>query len=307
MGLFIFTAEVTTKGQENESLPTWMVMLEGKEEFEKGNYGTALSLFREIVDKDSTNADAHLWIGYVFEAEGEYDLAKRKYEQSLEHEKMFAPYEGRIAARYALARIADKTGDTRLYKETLSEIIEEGRSDDLSDAGIEAMIEQLIKRGPDKLLELYRVRERKVRRAYSLIAEQALIEENYERALEKFTVSFAIAMTRAIEALQSRDSDYTFIEEELPSSGRDFFTSNTRSFLKEVKNNEKISEYFQSIEFYRELFFLAASLYGEGYSDQAEELWLIIAEHRESGEWSSLAREQAANPDITILPSLLER
>ncbi|MFP4267842.1 MAG: tetratricopeptide repeat protein [Spirochaetaceae bacterium] len=291
----------------SESPAAWMVMLDGKEEFRKGNFGTALSLFREVADRDETNADAHLWIGYVFEAEGEFELAKQKFIQSLEHEKRFAPHEGRIAARYALARIAEKTEDIGLYKETLSEIIAEGRSKELSDAAIDAMIRHMRTEGPDKVLELYRVREKAVRKAYSLRAEQALREEDYEKAVEDYTVSFAVAMTTAIEALQRRETDYTFIEEPLPVSGRDFYISNTRRFLNNTRDNKKISEYFQSIRFYREVFLFAFALYGAEYTEQAEDLWLLIAEHRESGVWSSLAREQASTPNLEKLPSILER
>jgi tetratricopeptide (TPR) repeat protein len=292
-------------GQQEQ--PAWLLMVEGQEAFREGNYGTALSLFRKIVERDRSNADAHLWIGYVFEAEGEYRLAKRKYEQSLEHERRFTPYERRIAARYALAQVARKMGETELYTQTLGEIIEEGRSEELSDARVAAVVRKMKSQGPDKVMELYRIREKDVRRAYSLSGEQALREQDYERAVRNYSLAFGIVMTTAIEEMQRSNPGYEFLQEEIPVAGGGFFVSNTRRFLSDAENEPRIDEYFSAIRFYRDLFLFAAALYGSGEEEKAEMLWLITAEHREAGVWSALAREQAAEPNLEELPSILER
>jgi tetratricopeptide (TPR) repeat protein len=284
-----------------------MLMVRGKEAFREGNYGRALSLFRSIVERDQTNADAHLWIGYVFEAEGEYTLALRKYEQSLEHERSFTPYEMRMAARYAKARAAHKLEDPELERDTLEGIIEEGRSDGFSEARMRAVIRNMRSLGPDKVLQLYRLREKRIRKAYSLLAQRSLSNGEYERAMDHYTISFTIAMTAALDEMTRLDPDFTFIRRELPVDGDRFFTENTRLFLETAEAEPRIAEYLRSISLYRELFFLAASMYGLDMEEQAQRLWLIVAEHREAGVWSSLAREQAASPDLSVIPAALER
>lgn len=293
--------------QEAQEQPAWLLMVEGKEAFRKGNYGTALSHFRKIVERDRSNADAHLWIGYVFEAEGEYPLAKRKYEQSLEYERRFTPYDRRIAARYALAQVARKMDDLELYEKTLADIIEEGRSQELSDARVDAVVRKMRSQGPDKVMELYRIREKDVRRAYSLSAEQALREKDYAGAVRNYSLVFGIVMTTAVEEMQRINPGYEFVQEEIPVAGGGFFVSNTRRFLRDAEDEARIAEYFSSIRFYRDLFLFAAALHGIGEEERAETLWLVIAEHRESGVWSVLAREQVAEPNLAELPSILER
>lgn len=287
--------------------PSWLLMLNGKEAYREGNYGTALSYFRRIAERNTSNADAHLWIGYVFEAEGEFESAKRKYLQSIEHERMFSPYEGRIAARYSLAGVAKKLGETDLYLDTLAEIIRVGRSSGLSDSQFDAVIKKMIGQGPDKVLELFRVREKRIRKAISLRGEQELLAGNYRKALDNFTLSFTIAMTVAIDGMKRSEPDYIFVQDELPVVGGGFFVANTRRFLEEAEEKPGIAEFLNDIEFYRELYLCAAAFYGSEYKDQAEELWLITAEHRESGVWSRLAREQVAEPDLDVLPAVLER
>jgi len=291
----------------DENDPSWILMLNGREAFRRGNYGTALTFFRSIVERDRTYADAHLWIGYVFEAEGEYELAKSKYLKAIEYERNFRPYEGRVAARYALAGVAKKMNDTDLYRKTLEEIIEEARSDEFSAARIDAVIEKMMSQGPDKILELYRVREKPLRKAYSLLAREALSSQNYEEAVENYTLSFAIAMTTAVEEMERLDPGYTFVQEKLPVVGGGFSLSNTSRFLEEVEGEKRIAEYLENIDFYRDLFLLAAAFYGVGEAENAESLWLLCAEHRESGIWSSLAREQLAEPDLEELPAILSR
>lgn len=290
-----------------QNTPGWLHMLDGKEAFARGNYGIALSHFRKIAERDPSNPDALLWIGYVFEAEGEFELALRKYRQALDNEKRFSPYQERIAARYALARVLRKMGRKEESLSVLQEIITEMRSGESSDALLAAMQEKMRRQGPDKVLELYRVNEKPVRLAYSLLGEQALLDGDYDRSIAQYTVSFAVAMTTAIEGMKEIEADYLFMQEELPVSGQGFYLENTRRFLAEIEEVKPVCTYLDEIGFYRELFFFAAALHGSGRKAAAKELWLLIKEHRESGIWSSLAREQAAEPDLSVIPALSER
>jgi hypothetical protein len=161
-----------------------------------------------------------------------------------------------------------------------------------------------LEQGPDKLLELYRMEEKRVRHAYAYSGLYAFEQGEYERAAEQLILSTCISLSLAIEAVRGQEYDYAFIQEELPVRRNVFHVENTARFLRNADKREYIREYFSSISFYRELFVLGAALYGMGRSEAAEALWLLVAEHREAGRWSNLARVQLAEPNLQAIPSV---
>ncbi len=284
--------------------PVWLVMERGKRRFHEGTYGAALRVFREVLERKPNNANAHLWVGHVFFTEGEYQAARKKYRDALEHQDTFYPYELRYEALYSLAEIERLQGNDTAFRETMRRIIQEGSRNPLSEQRRSAMDDTFLGQGLDKLLELYRVREKRVRSAYAALGLHALEQERYEEARKQLMLSVSISLSLAIDTVREESFDYAFIREELPVSGEQFIVRNTRRFLQNAKDRSYLVDYFSNIDFYRELFALGAALYGGGHADEAEKVWLITAEHREAGKWSALAREQLGAPDLQNIPEL---
>lgn len=296
-------AEATAR-QQVDGQPAWLLMERAREHYEQGTYGSALRILRDVLQQDPRNANAHLWVGHVFFAEGEYPAARKKYQDALEHQDSFYPYELRFEALYSLAEIARLQGDGELFREKMNQIIEEGSRDGLGNTRMRAMKRTFLEQGPDKLLELYRMEEKRVRHAYAYSGLSAFEQGEYERAAEQLILSTCISLSLAIEAVRGQEYDYAFIQEELPVRRNVFHVENTARFLRNADKREYIREYFSSISFYRELFVLGAALYGMGRSEAAEALWLLVAEHREAGRWSNLARVQLAEPNLQAIPSV---
>jgi tetratricopeptide (TPR) repeat protein len=294
-------------GGEPAGPPIWLALERGKEHFQAGNYGSALRVFRDILEQQPRNANAHLWVGHVFFAEGDYGAAERKYRTALDLEQNFYPYGLRFEALYSLAEIGRLRGETQLFEETLRRIIAEGSEEQIEARRRRAMRRAFLEQGIDKLLELYRIREKRVRHAYAALGLHAFSEQRYEAAIEQLMLSTCISLSLAIEAVREQEYDWEFIREQIPVRGGDFFTENTRRFLRNAEERSNIAEYFASVGFYRDLFVLAAALHGAGYPEKAEALWLLTAEHREAGKWAILAREQLAEADLAAIPDLFDR
>jgi tetratricopeptide (TPR) repeat protein len=284
--------------------PVWLRMEEVKEHFDERTYGSALRILRDILERQPRNANAHLWVGHVFFAEGEFAAAEEKYRDALELEDRFYPYGLRYEALYSLAEIARLRGEEETFHETMTRIIAEGSEQELSENRRRAMMETFMEQGPDKLLELYRLQDKRVRRAYAHRGLYAFEQQEYEEARNQLVFSACISLSLAIEAVREEVFDYSFIQEELPVAGGQFTVKNTRRFLRKAEERPYLRDYFSAISFYRDLFVLAASLQGMGRSSEAEALWLLVAEHREAGKWSALARKQLGEPDLQAVPPL---
>lgn len=293
--------------QQPEGPPVWLSLEEAKRHFAEGTYGSALRRFRDILERDPDNANAHLWIGHVFFAEGQYGAAEEKYRDAIRFEDNFYPYGLRFEALYSLAELARLQGKDEEFGAVMRQIIEEGSANPLSEQRRGAMLRTFLEQGPDKLLELYRMREKRVRYAYASLGLHAFEQQEYEAAVEHLMLSTCISLSLAIETVRREEFDYSFIQEELPVGETVFSVQNTRRFLQNARQRQYLSDYFNGISFYREIFVLGAALYGADYREEAQSMWLLAAEHREAGMWSTLAREQLANPDLQAVPNVFSR
>lgn len=305
--LFSFMLFVQPVQSQQVEKPVWVQMEQGISQYDEGRLGDALKTFRQVVERDPSYANGHMWIGHVFAAEGEYEAARRKYEDALAEGRSFFPRSKRIEAYYSLAEILMNMGDleqTRIY---LERVFDEGREEEFPPSRREAIVRKFIAEGPDKTLELYRLNDKAVRRAYQLYGELELREGDYGKALEHLLFSVMTSLSLSIETRLSEDPEYLFVQTEMnPGLTGQFYTENTARLLIEAGNNRKLSSYFDSIGLYRQLFLLGTALLGIDEAGKAEKIWLLVTDNRSAGIWFEFARRQIGNPDLEILPAALQ-
>lgn len=305
--LFSCVLSVPPVRSQQVEQPLWVQMEQGISQYDEGRLGDALKTFRLVVERDSSYANAHMWIGHVLAAEGEYEAARRKYEDALADGRNFFPGSERIEAYYSLAEVLMNMGDLELTRSYLERIFEEGRAEEFPPSRREALVNKFVSEGPDKALELYRLNDKAVRRAYQLYGELELREENYGKALEHLLFSIMTSLSLAIETRRGEDPGYLFVQTEMnPGLEGQFYTENTERLLIEARNDRRLSSYFDSIGLYRQLFLLGASLLGIDEAERAEKIWLLVTDNRAAGIWFEFAQRQIGNPDLEILPAALQ-
>ena len=167
------------------------------------------------------------------------------------------------------------------------------------------MVNKFLAEGPDKLLELYRLTDKPVRKAYEQLGEISLQQQQYRQAVRQLLLSLTTSFSIAIEHHQSLDPEYSFLRYDMNPGLDKFFIENTELLLEESRSVAQLQKYFDSVGLYRQLYLLGMAMLGIDEAEKAEQIWLIVAEYRQSGIWSNLARNQIASPSLEVLPIVL--
>lgn len=303
--LILFPSAAAELRAQNSHTELWMEMERGIALFDAGRLGDAMTVFRKVAEKDPSYANAHLWIGNILAAEGEYGAARRKYEDSLEDGRNFFPRSMKIEAYYAMAEVCLETDDIDGAREYLEKVLKEGRQEALPRSRQKAMVDKFLKEGPDKLLELYRLTDKTVRRAYQMTGELDLGEGRYQGALESLLLSLTTSLSLAIEAERIRDPEYLFIKEEIFSGVPVFYFENTADLLKTAWQEPQLKRYFEDTGLYRQLFLLGMALVALDKTEAAQSIFLLVTDNRECGIWFDFAQQQIHKQDLSLLPIAL--
>ncbi|MFW5711357.1 MAG: tetratricopeptide repeat protein [Spirochaetota bacterium] len=303
---FIFISQLTfAQDADTAPLPQWLQMERGIKAYDEGKLGSALRIFRAVAEDDPLFANVHMWIGHVFAAEGEYTSAKAKYMDALEEQRNFFPKSERINAYYSLAEVHRRLEEWDEMETYLHKVIDEAHTQTLPEERVRAMENKFLEEGPDKLLELYRLTDKPVRKAYEQLGEISLRQQEYREAVRQLLLSLTTSFSIAIEHLQARDPEYSFIRYDMNPGLDKFFIENTELLLEKSRSVPQLQEYFDSVRLYRQLYLLGMAMLGIDEVEKAEQIWLIVAEYRGSGIWSNLARNQIASPSLEVLPIVL--
>ncbi|MBI9105529.1 MAG: tetratricopeptide repeat protein [Spirochaetales bacterium] len=265
--------------------PLWLLMERGKQAYELGEYGLSSRVFREVINRNAYYPDAHMWLGFIFEQEGEYLLAEKQYLKALEGRKQLYVIEDEFHILYKLADIYEKTDQYGKYEQILMSIIEK---DDNYRDGFKlqyAMVDVLKMRGTDKLFELYRYDENKYNRARTELGIFYYKTGRYTEAENNLIFPVMSAATTGFDYIYEKTADYSFT-----------------SIISHVDSMNKLPvlrEYLQKNDFYKSLYYLGASLYADGFGDTARELWSLVYNYDEAdSNWRIRAGRQLQQPFI---------
>lgn len=279
-------AEAQTLSSSALKDPPWLLLELGKRAYHEGNFGQALDYFRTSIARGGTTPEAEMWIGHVFQQEGELDLAEIQYQRALSAGSQFEIPGEATSILYDLARIYYNTDQYGKYEVTLEKIVAadkefSGRAQSFTR---EAMVRILTTDGLDKLLVLYRLRDRPALLAHSDLGELSYRTGRYSDAVVNLTFSTIIILTVAIDAFKARDSTYDF-------------TTVANLFAK-IAPDRTVSAYIASTHFFRDLYYLGAALYAEGHQEHADAIWRVVTKWSPKDQWYRRSSAQLQHPFV---------
>ena len=271
--------------------PIWLMMERGRQAFELGEYGLASRVFREIINREGVSPDAHMWLGFIFDREGEYILAEKQYLKALENRNQLYVLEDEYTIMYKLSDIYKLTDQWGKYEKILLEVVE--KDDSYRDSFSEqyAMVDLLKERGADKLFELYRHGEGRYNRARTELGVFYYRTGRYNDAENNLILPLMSIATAGFDYIYKTTADYEFTDLE--------------SHFKEMYGYPQLSEYTAESELNMTLYYLAAALHADGFEERARELWMLLWETAAKRDrWRERAGRQLQSPFIepVIIP-----
>lgn len=273
--------------------PPWLLLDKGKLAYRDGRFGTALQYFRAAVAAGGETPETDMWIGRVFEEEGEIDLAEIQYERALANKNQFLIPDEYIEILYDLAAIYRNTNSYGKYKVTLNEIVAKDSffTSEKESATRTAMVKLLESQGLDRLLLLYRLTDKMTQRAHSDLGSFDYQTGRYDEAILNLIFSTVTIFTTIIDRYQVDDPAWQF------TTVSELFTL--------AKTHPAVSRYLPQSGIFRDLYYLAAALYANGFPQRASQLWRLVTTWSPHDTWYLRSVDQLANPTIepVLIPS----
>ncbi|HAK44885.1 MAG TPA: hypothetical protein DCO79_03040 [Spirochaeta sp.] len=264
--------------------PTWLLMERGKQAYDIGEYGLASRVFREVLNREKVYPDAEVWLAYIFEEEGEYLLAEKQYIRALENSSELYIIEDEITILYKLAEIYRKTDQWGLYENTLLSILDKDESGGVLKLQY-SMLDALKDYGVDKMFELYRYENTKFGRARIELGIFYYQTGRYTESQINLILPIISEATTGFNYIFNRTADYDYYNFDL--------------HIDNMLRYNTLSEFLTANVFFKAVYYLAASLYADGYSDTADSLWRIVYKYDESGStWKIRSARQLRSPFI---------
>jgi tetratricopeptide (TPR) repeat protein len=265
--------------------PLWLLAERGKQAYALGEYGLASRVFREIINRETISPDAHMWLGYIFEQEGEYLLAEKQYKNALENRNQLYILDDEFTIMYKLADIYEITDQYGQYEKILLEIIGQDAEYRNSFRLQYAMVDVLKERGVDKLFELYRYDENRFNKARTDLGIFYYKTGRFTEAENNLIFPVMSAVTTGFDYIYEKTANYDF--------------NNIRLHIANMNNIPELEVYLEKNEFFMALYYLAAALYGDSNEDTARELWNLVWENADKeNKWRIRAGRQLKKPFI---------
>lgn len=248
--------------------PLWLILEEGITAIDSGDLGRAVYIFRDILKNDSTNPEALKWLGYVFEKEGEFEIAQKQYEKALENRKKLEILEDSYYIMYHLADLYHEMGKTEDAVTILNRIIKETPAEEYTNKQEASMVKLLEEKGLDIFFKLYRPESRITLEAHRQLAEDYYNSGMYAESLRHLVYSFGTPVSLAIEELKKIDPDYSFSQGDRSD---DF-----ERLLHMISKNNRLNTYFKKVHFYSTLLTTGKCLYETGFKEKGIKILTLV-------------------------------
>jgi len=157
----------------------------------------------------------------------------------------------------------------------------------------QALTRTLENNGINRFLTLYRYRDTETELAHRLLGLYYYSSGRHGRAQEHLMFSFLIQNTVIIEYVIRNRFDYAFEPvKELTA---------IEALALEISRYPLLANFAETNEYYKTAYYLAASLYGNGKTAPAREIWSFLATQNAAGEWQARSAGQLRAPHVERL------
>ena len=147
------------------------------------------------------------------------------------------------------------------------------------------MLDVLKERGLDKMFELYRYENNKYNRARTELGVFYYRTGRYNDAEINLILPLVSASTTGFNYIYDETANYEY--------------STILRHIKEMMSYPELVDFLKQNNYYQTLYYLASSLYAEGFQDTAEEIWNIVYTCDEHGStWRIRSARQLQSPFI---------
>jgi len=300
--ILIFSAS-PLQAQEQNYVEAWFLYEQGKAKLEDPDgpeLGEALLLFQEAIDKrGGTFPEAEMAIGDIYFREGAFALAERQYNKAFELRTGMDIAEEKYTILYRLSELyeiqelyADMQGFLLLALEDQPYF-----KDDQFQKFQDAFLSTYFEKGLGHLFKLYRLDGV----AFAVPAHAKLGWFYYRTgrpaAILHCLFALDIMVNEAVKELRRIDPEFVF--------------TTVEAFLDASRERKNIREFLIAGEFFKTMYYLAASTYAASYPSRANLIWLILASYPlesidpSATTYRDLSRRQLDSPwiDPYINPS----
>ena len=242
--------------------------------------------------------EAEMWIGKTYLAGGEGGLAVRQFELALSQARLLENPAAAAEILYQIAEVRRLRGEFPDMERALLAVLDEsvlwagaGLGWQAGTFARDAMTRTLQLDGADRLLTLFRYENTRTLRAHRELGFFYVASGRNARAQEHLMFAFLIQGTVMIDELIRRRFDFAF--------------GGMAELADEIARDRMLSEYAERTEFFRVIFYLGNSLFGNGHPARARELWSFLAARPDSGQWQHRAALQLQTPrvgPVIVLP-----
>jgi len=121
------------------------------------------------------------------------------------------------------------------------------------------------------------------------------LEKVIQRKDENFLFSRNLETTEILNAEEQYETARTLLPE-----NPEFYLSGASFCLDLFNRNSSLKQLLEEYNIYKTMYYLAASLYAEGYSEAAAKIWEIVYNDFNSQIWGRKSYEQLLNPVVEI-------
>jgi tetratricopeptide (TPR) repeat protein len=232
--------------------------------------------------------EAEYWIGETYLVEGELRLAQTQFQKALDLRQTLENPGFTVELLYKIAAICRTRQDYNEMERTLLLILND---DNLWSGGgtgasgtfeKQALTRVLENNSVNRFLTLYRYRNTESVQAHRLLGLYYYASARHSRAQEHLMFDFLIQNTIIIEEVIRNRYDFTF--------------TTLEDLAVEINRYPLLADYAEKNEYYKTAYYLGASLYGNGKTASARELWTFLSTQDAAGEWQVRAVGQLRNP-----------
>ncbi|MDR0301101.1 MAG: hypothetical protein LBI04_02175 [Treponema sp.] len=266
------------------------------------------------VGKLKNYPEAEYWIGEVYRVEGELPLALSQFRKAYAMRDLFEDPGFGLELQYKISAVLLTRQEYVEMIKVLDSVINEfdtlwvnAQQGDVLIAqnasaekkttvpyaqasasfASQAMTRTLETEGVDRFLSLYRYNNSLVEPAHRRLGFFYAVTGR-PSAQQHLIFSFLIQNSIIIEEIIRRQYNFTLDDD----SGRPALTI----IADNINNNPLLLSYIEEVEYYKTIYYLASSLYRNGKSSVARNLWSFLATQPQAGEWQNRAIIQIRSP-----------
>ncbi len=278
---------------EDQGVPAWVLVEEGKHALFRRDVSSAVALFREALDRERTLPEARVGLGMAYLGSGDHQLAIRELELAFEQQNYLYTANERYNIMYTLADAYRLSGQIQKMQQILLDISnEDPYYIDEEGAVLRRNYRRALQQnGINELFRLYRLPEIYSRRSHHELGIQFLQQNLPSQAVDHLLIAVLMGFSDVIDEVRYVLPDFRY--ESIEQTYQRIFSDDPRL--------EYIREYLLQDHFTTDLLYLADALYIEGQTALAMQIYQLVSRLPGPEQIRLLAQRQAEDP---VLPEV---